>query len=127
MGDGNKENLIPFDKRTEDEARELGRKGGIASGKARREKANMRKMMELALQEKIPDSDMTYAERITKSVLTLAANPKYGGAAIRAYETILKTIGQGEQSMMASEDISDETRKIIEDLINADTVERASD
>lgn len=34
----NDQNLIPFDKRTESEARELGRKGGIASGEARRNK-----------------------------------------------------------------------------------------
>lgn len=32
----NEENLIPMDKRSKDEARELGRKGGIASGASRR-------------------------------------------------------------------------------------------
>lgn len=32
------ENLIPMNQRTKEEARELGRKGGIASGKARNEK-----------------------------------------------------------------------------------------
>lgn len=31
-----RENLIPFSKRSEEEARELGRKGGIESGKTRR-------------------------------------------------------------------------------------------
>ena len=36
MANDGKDNLIPV--RTEDEAREKGRKGGIASGKARREK-----------------------------------------------------------------------------------------
>ena len=38
----NDENLVPFDKRSEEEARELGRQGGIASGKARREQKTMR-------------------------------------------------------------------------------------
>ena len=33
----NEENLIPMNERSEAEVRELGKKGGIASGKARRE------------------------------------------------------------------------------------------
>ena len=37
----NEQNLIPF--RNENEAREAGRKGGIASGKARRRKASLMK------------------------------------------------------------------------------------
>ncbi|RJP07644.1 stress-induced protein [Streptococcus pseudopneumoniae] len=37
------ENLIPVTERTKKEAREISRKGGIASGKARREKANLKK------------------------------------------------------------------------------------
>lgn len=44
------ENLIPFSKRSKKEAREKGRKGGIASGKARREKADLRKQMQLFLE-----------------------------------------------------------------------------
>lgn len=37
------ENLIPVTERTKKEAREISRKGGIASGKVRREKANLKK------------------------------------------------------------------------------------
>ncbi len=36
------DNLIPFDKRSEAEQREIRRKGGKASGKARREKADFK-------------------------------------------------------------------------------------
>lgn len=35
---GRTENLIPANKRTKEEARELGRRGGVASGEARRKK-----------------------------------------------------------------------------------------
>lgn len=35
---GRPENLIPANKRTKEEARELGRRGGVASGEARRKK-----------------------------------------------------------------------------------------
>lgn len=45
----NEENLIPFNKRTEKEQREIQRKGGIASGKARRKKANMKKTLDAFL------------------------------------------------------------------------------
>lgn len=45
MADGT-ENLIPFDERTEDEAREISRKGGKASGAARRKKKKMKEIAE---------------------------------------------------------------------------------
>ena len=38
----NDENLLPIAERSADEVREIGRKGGIASGKARREQKTMR-------------------------------------------------------------------------------------
>lgn len=38
----NEENLIPFDKRTENEQREIARKGGIASGASRRAYRSMK-------------------------------------------------------------------------------------
>lgn len=42
-------NLIPFDKLTEEEQRKLASKGGIASGKARKEKKLMKEQIELLL------------------------------------------------------------------------------
>ena len=41
MPRGNPSKLIPQSQRTPDEAREMGRKGGIASGEARREKKRL--------------------------------------------------------------------------------------
>ena len=41
MPRGNPENLIPANRRSKEEARENGRKGGIASGKARAEKKRL--------------------------------------------------------------------------------------
>lgn len=43
----NEENLIPTNRRSKEEARELGRKGGKASGEARRRKRVMREWVEL--------------------------------------------------------------------------------
>lgn len=50
----NEKNLIPFDERTESEQREIARMGGIASGKARREKQQTRHILSelLSIQNK---------------------------------------------------------------------------
>ncbi len=48
----NEENLIPMNERSESEVRELGRKGGIKSGEARREK----KLFKEAIEKKLGQS-----------------------------------------------------------------------
>lgn len=48
---------MPFPQRSKDEVRELNKKGGIASGKARREKKTMRELLEMALQTTLKDND----------------------------------------------------------------------
>lgn len=45
----NEKNLIPNTERSPEELREMGRKGGIASGKSRRKKREMRKMMQMVV------------------------------------------------------------------------------
>lgn len=47
------DNLIPNSERTPEELREMTRKGGIASGVARRKKANLRKAFETILQAEV--------------------------------------------------------------------------
>lgn len=49
----NNSNLIPADQRSTDEARENGRKGGIASGQARREK----KLLKESILERMNEGD----------------------------------------------------------------------
>ena len=44
------ENLIPVTERTKEEAREISRKGGIASGRVRREKADLKKKVNQILE-----------------------------------------------------------------------------
>ena len=112
MPRGNIDNLIPNSKRSPEELREMTRKGGIASGEARRAKRDMRERMKLMLEEKPKGKDYTYADRLTESMLTIAANPKNGAAAVRAYETILHIIGQDEPE--ARQDALDTLRQILE-------------
>ena len=49
------ENLIPMNKRSKDEARKLGEKGGKASGEARRAKKTMRECAELLMGMEVTD------------------------------------------------------------------------
>lgn len=51
----NEQNLIPFNKRTENETRELGRKGGRASGKARLRKKHGKELVRALLEMKEAD------------------------------------------------------------------------
>ncbi len=79
----NEQNLIPNSERSPSEVRENGRKGGIASGKARREKADLRRMLQVWLESEATKDNMgnplTGAELMTKVAVRemVKGNPKY--------------------------------------------------
>ena len=60
----NEENLIPMDQRSEDEVRELGRRGGLASGAARRRKRSLREAADLYLS--LPVTDRRRANKLLR-------------------------------------------------------------
>jgi hypothetical protein len=71
------ENLIPANKRSKGEARENGRKGGIASGKARRAKRDIKAYLDILLDMDLQTKDgklMQGSERIATALFTKAAN-----------------------------------------------------
>ena len=84
----NIENLIPMSKRSKNEARELGKKGGIASGKVRKEKRTLKDELEIIM-ETINKDGVTYQELISTALVkeALKGNTK-------AYEIIRNTLGQ---------------------------------
>lgn len=77
------ENLIPMNKLSEDEQRELARKGGIASGEARRRRKTLKEEL-LALLE-LNDNN----NKISMAILDKALNGD-----IQAFTTIRDTIGE---------------------------------
>ena len=91
----NVDNLIPFNKRTQEEARELGKKGGIASGEARRKKATMASVLEKMLDD-IPIQDneegLTNRELATLGLIK-GARQGYG----KNYEIIQNVMQQKEK------------------------------
>ena len=60
----NEENLIPMDRRSESEARELGKKGGVASGAARRRKRSLKDAADLYLS--LPVTDRRRANKLLR-------------------------------------------------------------
>lgn len=78
-----KEDLIPFSKRSKREAKEMGKKGGIASGKARREKSDLKKQLQTWLESDATTDkngdQLTGAELMVKVAVKemLKGNPKY--------------------------------------------------
>lgn len=79
----NEQNLIPNSQRSPSEVRENGRKGGIRSGEVRREKANLKKQLQLFLEEEATKDKngepLTGAELMVKVAVREMAqgNPKY--------------------------------------------------
>lgn len=80
------ENLKP-PIRSSDEARKMGKKGGIASGEARRRKKTLRELLELAMER--PVGAATTAEAITVALLEKALNGD-----VKAYEVVRDTLGE---------------------------------
>lgn len=93
------ENLIPMNERSEDEVRELGRKGGIASGKARQEKATFKKTLEMLLDEK-NKKGMTYRELITLGQIKSAINGK-----AENFKAILALMGEMEEEQTSTPEL----------------------
>ena len=93
----NEKNLIPFTERSKSEVRELNRKGGIASGIARREKRDMAYFARLMLDEVITDkkgNELPTRYAMLKSVLKKVL--KDGD--VQAFKTITAQAGEQPQS-----------------------------
>lgn len=111
----NEENIERANReRTSEEARENGRKGGIASGKARREKADLRKAVQAALDGEYKTKDgqtISGSDLLVKSLMTIAGNPKNKGAAVMAFKTMATMLGQDLPE--AASDDDDQVRKFL--------------
>jgi hypothetical protein len=118
MPRGNPQNLKSNRERTEENVREITRKGGIASGKARRDKKNLRLALEALLEKRAVDPDtgrkMTGAELITLKLYEQAVQGN-----VKAFEVLRDSIGQKpiEKVMLAEVDqtVIDEVESAVYD------------
>lgn len=79
----NEQNLKPFNEMTEKEQREIAKKGGIASGKARAERKTLKEELLLLL------SQGNTQEKISLSLIAQAMEGN-----VKAFETIRDTVGE---------------------------------
>ena len=82
----NEQNLKPV--KSKKEARERGRKGGLASGEARRKRKTLKEELLLML------SDGDIQEKISIALIKEAINGNNAGSVTKAFEVIRDTIGE---------------------------------
>lgn len=93
---GNEKNLIPNSERTPEELREMTRKGGIASGKARRKKADLKKAFETILKADVASNKIKQQleafgfEATNEMALAMVMMQKAMKGDVRAFEQISK-------------------------------------
>lgn len=102
------ENLVPQSARTKEEQKEIAKKGGIASGKARREKKACREWLEAALESvikdkdgmavKSPDNPRRSLTRKEAGMIQLAR--KFASGDIKAIEQAVKILGESETKLV---------------------------
>lgn len=90
----NEENLIPFTSdQSREEAKINGRKGGIASGEARRAKKTMKEMLDYLLEKEIENSRTGEKVTYREAILTSAIKKAIKGD-IKASQFIRDTAGE---------------------------------
>ena len=118
MPRGNPQNLKSNRERKEN-VREITRKGGIASGKARRDKKNLRLALEALLERRTTDPEsgkkMTGADLITLKLYEQAVQGN-----VKAFEVIRETIGQNPVQKVMLAEVDAEVIAEVEDAVYED-------
>lgn len=112
----NEQNLKPFGERTEKEQREIRKKGGKASGEARRKKRDLRLALEALLEKEFKGEGgkpMTGTEVITAKLFEQAAEGN-----VKAFETIRATVGQDPVQKVQVADVTQDVINEVESIVN---------
>jgi hypothetical protein len=101
---GKRENLKPVTERTKEEAREISKKGGVASGEARRRKKTMREALEMLLfhtelnektKQMLKDEGIKNTDDFNhQMVITRSLIAKAESGDVQAYNAICAMIGE---------------------------------
>lgn len=103
----NEENLIPFNELTEEEQREIARKGGIASGEARRRKKTIKDTLDLLLSKSF-NLNTKSGKSIKKQIEALGINSDdIDNQTAMAYAMFLTSLKGGKPAVDAFNSIRD--------------------
>ena len=116
----NEENLIGkgFESRTTEEQREIARKGGKASGEARRRKRDLRLALEVLLEKDFYDKSgqiISGTEAITAKLFEQAMRGN-----VKAFETIRSTVGQDPVQKVVVADVDQDVIDEVENIVLGD-------
>ena len=117
-GGNHNENLIPTNKRSKEEARELGRKGGKKSGQVRKEKADFKKKCQIWMETEVTKDKM--GNPVTGADLMIAvAGKEIKNGSAKFWELMRDTAGfkPVDKVMMAEVDpaVIEEVEKAVLD------------
>lgn len=118
-----KEDLIPMNRRSKEEVKEIARRGGINSGKTRRNKALLKDCINILMEQKVIDEEtgkkITGAEQLSVNLWKKAVSEMDTAKAAKAFEVLRDTSGQKpiEKVMVAEVDqnVIDEVEAMMND------------
>lgn len=117
----NDENLIPLNKRTKSEKREIAKKGGIKSGEVRREQKTYREMAKAMLSATITDENVLnelkaygLTETDIKTYTLLGMIKASANGSHNAFDRLMELIGEKEQNQ--NENVIAKLDKVLGDI-----------
>ena len=112
----NEKNLIPNSERSPREVRENGKKGGIASGEARRVKKSLREAMQILMEADLTGKDgktMTGTEAMAARAFQAALKGDW-----KAWELVRDTAGQKPVERVMVADVEPSVIAEVEAMVN---------
>lgn len=121
------ENLTPFtSEQSREKAAKNGRKGGIASGEAKRKKKQLRECIEYLLERVDPTAldengePMTGAEQLSTALFIKALTENDTAKAAKAFEVLRDTAGQKPVDKVVIAEVDQSVINEVESMINSD-------
>ena len=114
---GNPDNLKPV--QSKEEASERGRKGGIASGEARRNKKMLRECFEILLDKQFKTKDGQIASGAESLALTVFQKAQRGD--LKAFELVRDTAGQKPIDKVMLAEVDQKTIDDVESMVLGDS------
>ncbi len=119
-----KEDLIPMSKRSKEEVKEIARRGGINSGKTRRNKALLKDCINILMEQKVLDPEtgkkITGAEQLSVNLWEKALKEMDTAKAAKAFEVLRDTSGQKPVDKVMIAEVDQDVINEVEAMMNDD-------
>lgn len=119
-----KEDLIPMNKRSEAEQKAMQRKGGVNSGKARRNKALLKDCINILMEKRVIDEEtgkrLTGAEQLSINLFRKALEEVDTAKAAKAFEVLRDTSGQKPVDKVMIAEVDQNVIDEVEAMMNDD-------